>query len=226
MREYDPAVVALLAERRGVTVRHLVWIKGRNRGTGVVEEMGVWNGNDARNFSIKGSTRPYHGAGALLEVEPITAELGLQVRAVNLTLSGATPEVLLAVYGYEPRLAPIEIHRAIFDPETNFLVAEPHRIFFGAIDKIDPPQATYGGPAAITVTALSAARMLTRPLTVKKSDETQRRIDADDRGREYSAISGAVPVVWGQNTVRGAPPATIIDPVTLEDLENLERPVR
>ena len=133
--------------------------------------------------------------------------MSLQIQMYNVSLSSVTPEVLQAVYGYEPRLAPIEVRRAMFDPESDALLAEPHRIFSGTIDKIEAPHPTEGA-GLLTVTAASASRMLTRTLTTKKSDETQRRINASDRGRDYAAVSGNVPVIWGTTSQRGNAPGT------------------
>ena len=208
MREYAPAVTSFLSELRGVKVRALVWIQARNRSTGAVEETGFWNGADAQDFVISGVTRTYYGAGALMNVPPIKSGVGLNVQMHDLTLSGVPPEVLQLIHGYDARLAPVEVHRAVFDPETDQLLAEPHRLLKGTIEEMNVPRPVPGESGEVTITVATAARRLTPILTINKSDAAQRSINPNDRGREYSAISGAVGVFWGVKNSRSAPPPT------------------
>ncbi|PKP67336.1 MAG: hypothetical protein CVT86_01935, partial [Alphaproteobacteria bacterium HGW-Alphaproteobacteria-8] len=99
--------------------------------------------------------------------------------------------------GYDARLAPVEIHRAFFAPASGELIEAPHRVFKGWIDAISLPTPEVGGQGAVEVTLASSARALTRPLALKKSDESQRR-RSDDRLRRYTDISGSVDVYWGE----------------------------
>jgi hypothetical protein len=208
MREYASAVSTFLGDLRGVKSRALVWIRARNRSTGALEETGFWNGADAQDFVIGGVTRTYYGAGALMQVPPIKGGVGLNVQMHDLMLSGVPPEVLQLIHGYDTRLAPVEIHRAIFDPETDQLLAEPHRLLKGAVENMDVPRPVPGESGEVTITVASAARALTRTLTTNKSDAAQRTINPNDRGREYASISGAVGVFWGVKNSRAAPPPT------------------
>lgn len=206
MREYSSAVEAYIADIGSMVARHLVWIEARNRDTDEIEATGFWNGSDVRVFEIDGVERTYYGAGALLGIEPIQASVGLEVRMQQLSLSSVPPEVVQMIYGYDVRLAPVEVHRALFDPETNTLVAEPHRVLKGTVDTMPVPRPEAGGTAAVTISVASAARAMTRALTVKKSDAAQRAISATDRGREYAAVSGTVSVFWGKVKAIAKPP--------------------
>lgn len=208
MRDYGTAIETHLAALEGIHVRSLVWISARNRDTGATETAGFWNGADELTVNIGGVDRTYTGAGALLGVSPITGTVGLQVRMHQLSLSGLPPEVIELIYGYDARLAPIEVHQIHYDPTTGVVIGDPVRILKGWIDEMPVPRPQEGGTATVEVSVASASRALTRTLTSKKSDEMQRRIDPDDRGREYSAVSGAVGVFWNTKNSRSTPPGT------------------
>lgn len=208
MRDYGTALETHLTSLSGIHVRSLVWISARNRDTGATETAGFWNGSDELTVNISGVDRTYTGAGALLGVSPITGTVGLQVRMHQLSLSGLPPEVIELIYGYDARLAPIEVHQIHYDPTTGVVIGDPIRILKGWIDEMPVPRPQEGGTATVEVSVASASRALTRTLTSKKSDEMQRRIDPDDRGREYSAVSGAVGVFWNTKNARSTPPGT------------------
>jgi len=137
-------------------------------------------------------------------------QTGLVVRMQRLTLSPLSPEVAQMLRGYDPRLAPVEIHRALFYPESRELVAEPRRVFKGWIDQAPITTPAIGGAAMAEVSLASAARALTIPLAAKKSDETQRR-RGGDRFRRYADVSGQVEVWWGEARANPTPtpPATV-----------------
>lgn len=208
MREYTTAGEAYIGDIEATRARHFVWVEAKNRGTGETEAAGFWNGSTDIQVSIDGVNRTYVGAGALLDIEPIRAGVGLDVRMHELGLSAIPDEVRQAVFGYDPRLAPVEVHRGLFNPDTNALVAEPQRVLKGTVEGLSAPRAAEGGTSRLTLTVASAARSLTRGLTLKKSDAAQRAISATDRGREYASISGAVGVFWGVKHARATPPPT------------------
>lgn len=198
MREYDTATDAAIAALGGIVARRLVWIEATNKGTGATESLGLWSGAETRTFTIGGVTRNYIGAGSVLGGDPIRAGVGARVRMHEVSLSSVPVEIQEMIYLYETRFAPIEVHRALFDLDTNELVGEPHRILRGTIDSFPVPRPAKGGSGPIKVKIAPSSRALTRTLTVTKSDAMQRTINPDDKGREYSAVSGAVSVFWGQ----------------------------
>jgi hypothetical protein len=198
MRSYSPAEIAHLQARAGVRARLLVWICARNRTTGTMETMGFWNGDDAQTFTIGGGSRVYQGIGALLGMDDLTVEVGLQVRRISVWLATAAPEVLSAVRQYDLRMAPIEIHRVLTDPQSHQLIADPHRIWKGLCDgqPVEMPAMGTGG-GRITLTVSSAAIALTRTLNSKFSDEALKRRGGDRLAR-YADITGKVGVWWGE----------------------------
>lgn len=202
MRTFDTATSTAMSAP-GIVARVLVWVRARDRSTGVEATLGLWNGDDTASITVGGVARTYYGAGALLGVDPIVYSAGVQVRMQRVSLSPLSPEVAQAIRGYEPRLAPVEIHRALFDPATMALVAEPHRMFKGWIDDVSITTPEIGGDAMCEVTLASAARALTRTLPLKKSDESQ-KLRSGDRFRRYADISAAVDVYWGEARARAA----------------------
>jgi len=202
MRILDTASAEYLSAHTGVASRHMVHVIGRNRQTGAQEALGLWQGDDHLTIAIDGVNRTYYGAGALIGVEPIRAGIGLEVRMLQATLSPLTPEVALLLRGYDTRLAPAEVHRGLLSLETGQLIAEPIRVFRGWVDEVKIRTGEVGGAGEATVTLASAARGLTRALTLTRSDTEMRRRNAGDRFRDYADIAGEVGVWWGEKRER------------------------
>jgi hypothetical protein len=201
MRSFDAPTLAAFQSRVAVMNRVLFWITARNRISGLPEELGLWNGGYDRSFTIGGVPRTYVGAGALMQVPPLVYQAGLNVRMQRLTLSPIDATVGAMIRTYDSRLAPVEIHRATFDPVTSALVSEPHRLFKGQVDELevvtDP-----SGDVRCEVTIASSARYLTRTLTLKRSDASQ-QLRSGDRFLRYADVSGEVDVYWGENRPQG-----------------------
>lgn len=205
MRLLPSPVADLLAARRGRVARVLVWIKAKNRSTGLAEPLGLWSGGDHQDFVIGGKARTYFGAGAMIDMDPLTSDIGLTVRRYVLNLSPIVPEVQQIIRGYDPRLAAVQIHVADFDPDTHSLLASPVRVFKGWIDTVHISEPAPDGEASCEVALLSAAQALTRTLPRKRSDQTLRARAPGDAFRKYADISGSVETVWGEK--RGKAPA-------------------
>lgn len=204
MRSYDLGTINFLAERAGLVAHRLVWITAKNTATQMLETIGIWSGEDDVSLTVEGVSRTYSGAGALLGVEQVIAGTGLDVRTLQVQLAAVAPEVEDLVKGYDTRFAPVEIHRAIFRADTRQLVGAPHRSFRGMINSIEFPKAEPGGPSACVVSVASETRALTRTLASKKSDETF-KAGGGDSFRQYTDVSGSVPIFWGE--LKAAAPA-------------------
>jgi hypothetical protein len=202
MRILDTASAAYLAVRSGVASRHMVHVIARNRETGAQEALGLWQGDDHLTIAINGTNRTYYGAGGLIGVEPIRAGIGLEVRMLQLALSPLTPEVAQLLRGYDARLTPTEVHRALLSLETGQMISEPIRVFRGWVDEVKIRTGEVGGTGEATVTLASAARGLTRGLTLTRSDAEMRRRNTGDAFRRYTDIAGEVGVWWGESRER------------------------
>ena len=206
MRITDPVLAAHLAARKPVLIRHMLWIAARNRATGAVEGLGLWDGDDHQDIVIDGQTRTYYGAGGLVSIEPIRHATGTDVRRVRATLAPMAPEVAMAIRGYDPRTAPVDIYRQIYDPETMQPVGGPVRRLKGRISEIELTQPAEkdgeSDDAACSITIATGTIEGTRGLALKKSDESQKLRALPDGGQDrfyqYADISGKVPVKWGE----------------------------
>lgn len=198
MRIYSPVTSAYMAARSPIHAHALIWIEARNRGTGETETIGFWTGDDHAGFVIGGQARTYYGAGSTLGLDPIRRGTGLQVRTQRANLSGITPETQLALRGYDARHARVEIHRAIFDPDTLLLADDPHRLFRGYIDRLKIHTPAKGEAGKVEVELASAARALTTPLSRKRSDASLRGRAPTDAFRQYASVADAVETSWGR----------------------------
>ena len=197
-----PTTAAYLAARDGYHAEILIWVKARNRATGTEEALGLWTGAEDMGFVIDGDTRTYSGAGAMLSAEPIIYAIGLDVRVQRFKLSGIDETVAQLVRGFDARLAPIEVHRALFDPNSGALIDAPELRFRGVVDELPIHTPETGGEAYIDLVAASQSRDLTRTLSLRKSDESQ-RLRGGDRFRQYADVSGAVTTYWGEGGPSG-----------------------
>lgn len=202
MRSFDAPTLAQFQNRAALSARILVWAVARNRTTDADESLGLWTGAQDASFTIGGTPRTYAGAGSIMEIPPIVSQSGIAVRMQRISLSPLSPEVAALIRTYDARFARIEIHRALFDPVTGLLVAEPHRLFKGIIDEVALPIDPKTGEVRCDVTIASSARYLTRTLPLKRSDATQQR-RLGDRFLRYVDVSGEVDVYWGENRPPG-----------------------
>lgn len=203
MRNFDSATAAYFAGQTTIVARLLIWITAKDRSTGASHSIGIWNGDDHTDFAINGGTRTYYGAGPVLQLPVITYVTGFSVQAHTVELASLAPEIVSATRVYDARFAPVEIHRALFDPVDMSLVAEPHRVFKGWIDAAPLPTPEIGGETKVSLTLMSSARALTRSVSQMKSDATQ-QLRSGDRFRRWNTLSGAIDVAWGETRVTGS----------------------
>lgn len=197
MRVLPTALASHLATRPdAVRVHTLVWITARNRSTGLPESIGLWNGPDHQQFDI-GGIRDYYGAGNILGLDRITYGSGLEVRMHTITLSAISPEVEQAVRGYDARLAPVEVHGLLIDPVMNTIVGTPWLALRGWVDEVEIRTPAVDGEGGIDLRVASAARALTRTLSLKRGDASH-QLRGGDRFRRYAEISGTASVAWGE----------------------------
>lgn len=196
MRSISPTLASYLAGSSGIEARILFWITTKDRTTGAPVTFGFWNGDDDETFTINGVARLYYGAGDMGMPEPMNYSTGLSVSTYSLDLSPLSANVQDALRLYDPRLAPVEIHRAFFNTQTKVLLEEPMRVFKGQVDENPITTPEVNGEASATLVMSSSAVFLTKRLTQTKSEAMQ-RLRSDDRFFRWTDISGQVSVSWG-----------------------------
>lgn len=194
MRSIPSAIMTLLAARTGVVVRNAVWIVARDRATGAPASLGFWDGHYDLTLTIDGAPRTYVKAAGMFAVPTVQAQTGIEQRVLRIGLAGMSDALITATRAYEARLAPIEVHRVVYDPTSGDRLGQ-YRLFRGVIDEVTLPNAAVGDEAEGEIACISSARSLSRRLPFKKSDAVQQR-RAGDRFRRYVAISGEVEVTW------------------------------
>lgn len=184
MRSYDSATLAAIAAG-DVKARQMVWIEAKNRSTGATETLGIWNGDQAQDITVEGQARTYIAGGALLGVGIIDMRVGLNVIKRTFTLSPINDAVEQAIRGYDPRLAPIQVHRCLFDLTTD-RITSVERIFEGTVDEAPITRPPAGGSAKVDLCCVSSARAGTRYAAGTKSFENLGAL------YRYSDVSGVV----------------------------------
>lgn len=184
--------------RRDLTAHWALWIVARDMATNAPFPVGYWTGDDATSLTVSGQARNYYGAGAALSIEPITYQLGAVVQTQRVSLGPLAPEVRQVLRGYDTRQAPVELHLVTLDPSGAVTAIE--RAFKGVMDRFEineGPIDDHGNSTVVCdVELVSDARFLTRTLSLKQSDSSQRLRNAGDGFRKYADVAGEVRVVW------------------------------
>lgn len=196
MRAYSPAELSYLQSRNGYKVCGLLWVRPRDPATGLRVGMGFWTGEQDASFTIDAVVRSYVGGGRLVSLDAIVMEAGLTVRMQHVNMQPLFAEVAQLLRGLNAWRAPVEIHRALFNPETNVLIATPHRPWRGVLDEAPIRTPEVGGEATVELTLASATEALTRGLTLTRSDAVQ-SLRGNDRFLRYIGVTGTVDVFWG-----------------------------
>lgn len=199
MRSLSPATLAAFQGRSGFVARSLMWVTARDRATGAPQTFGFWTGSETLTFTIGGEARIYIGAGNLLGIDAIVMSVGITVQMQRVIVSPIAAEAALAIRGYDTRLAPVEIHRALFRSDSRALLDVPHRTFKGWVDTLSIDREAVGGSYSATMSIASATRALTRTLAATRSDADLRRRAPTDGFRKYASVTASVPFYWGMN---------------------------
>lgn len=197
MRSFSAGLLAYINNPESINAHILVWVTAKDRSTGAAVSVGLWTGDDDLVFTIGGASRTYYGRGAVVEVPAIAYQADLAVNTIDIEFAPLSAEVATLIRGYDSRLAPVEIHRAVFDPLSGNLLEEPHRIYLGRVDRLSITTPKQNGEAKLTLTVASNSRSLTREIPARRSDETQ-KLRSGDRMNRYATVTGVVETVWGE----------------------------
>jgi hypothetical protein len=185
MRTYDSASLAALAAGN-VKPRYLLWIEAKNRSTGETETVGLWNGDQDQSITIGGVARTYLAGGSLLDVGVLDYRAGQEIVMRTIRLSPINEAVEQVIRGYEPRLAPVQLHEVVYDLATDRITGTPQLRFDGQVDSIRLSRASAGGESGVDLVCASRSREGTRYGTGLK---TQAHLGALYR---YSAVKGQI----------------------------------
>lgn len=198
----NTGVLLANAPTNGLKKRDFIFFTAKNRNTGDPETMGIWNGMVPINASV---IRPRDGATVSREYQPIPdfmpppipASSELQVRTIRLKFSNLSQELIQAIRLYELQMAPVEIHRGVFDPATNRLADPAEVMFNGFVNKAPIRKGKQNSPGSIELELVSRARLLTITSGQKFSDEYM-KTRGNDRFAQYTDVVGDIRIWWGQ----------------------------
>lgn len=205
MRSQPAAISTALstATQDGVNVREAVFIEARNRSTGAVEEIGLWQGDEDLTLSVirgrDGVTvnRAYYSAAAL-QVGEIVRTAQLTVQTLRIDLSQLADAVTLAVRTHDVARAPIEVHEIFLSPETGRPIAADLPVFAGIVDEASIRTPRIGGKGKVELVCVSEmAALLDRGNPEKASYETQKLRDGDEWAL-YAGVVETWEISWGQ----------------------------
>lgn len=205
MRFFDSQELSALSAR-SIVARDILWVTAKDRGSGAPVNYGF--SSLVRNLSIPvldGRTnatvsRTFVGLGAALKIEQIPLTSDLTVRQIHMELPMQNPVVEEFARQADPRSAPCQVYRLLFNPDTMVSLAAAKPRFVGYVDTapITTPQAQ--GQGSLRLVAVSITRELTRESTDVRSHESQlkRSGDADDFYLHTSVV-GDWELFWGRN---------------------------
>jgi len=205
MRDFiDSATAAALQSKTGIAPVNFLWIAGRNRSTGETETMGLSSMWDIMDVDVidpdtgLSVTRTYHAGGGVLTWPAIPLKVGLEVRTIRIRLSNLNAAVLQAIQGYEPKHAPVQIHRGYLDPDTQLMVAPALPRFIGWINAAPKRIPAVGGEGGIEIACVSDSRKLTFVEQLTQNEQFYLDRDGDEFGKGLDTIGGRVQnITWG-----------------------------
>lgn len=204
MRNPATAIVDALndAAQAGLIERDLVTFTVKDGGGSAVV-FGFWTGEEDVSLDVPtaaGGTalaRAFTGRGELISAGEVKLTTDLTVQRVSVVLSGIAPRVLDMLNGHDLRLAPVEIHRALFDPSTRALLAAPDLHFAGEVNAAPRETAAAGGESAVSIECVSDTRQLTRTNPARRGDAFLAARSGDRFYRYVNAVANRE-IFWGE----------------------------
>lgn len=201
---FDAAQSAQLAERRGTDAQILVLVEPQDRDTGAVVPLGFWTGDDHERFVVDGEEHLFFGAGAIIEVPPIRAGIGLEVHRHRVILPPLLDEVKLFLQTLRAAQARVRVWSQMMDLDTGLALGPPRRVIKGRLERAPETLGKIGDQSRTELVIADATRALTFAQPITKSDAELRLRAASDRFREHADVIGDIPIPWGQATIQPA----------------------
>ncbi len=191
------------ATKDNLITRMAVWITARNRGSGVSEEVGLWDGDEDLGLTvISGATgntvtRPYIGGGALLSVSDIPRVSDFTVQTVTIALSQLAEAALAVTREYDLHLAGVEIHEILFSPETGQPVGADLPVFVGIVDGAPIHTPRPGGEGSATLKCVSEVMALLERTNPEKASYEAQKLRDGDEWNLYAGVIETWELPWG-----------------------------
>lgn len=193
------------AAERGLVVRKLAYFRAKRRDNGASVSRGFWNGEDTMNFTVLNGftglqeTRAYIGDGSLLGTSDLIYVSDLTIQRATISLSQIAVAAQQMVREYDLRLAKVEIHEYLLDPDTRLPVSIELPDFLGEVEKAPLTTPAAKAEGSIEIDCVSdAISMLSRSNPRKASYEGHKVLRGDEWGLYRTAMETIVNIPWGQ----------------------------
>jgi len=199
MRPVNAAAQAIREQRGHLVEIPMMWVAARDRGTNLVEGIGLWQGEDVERITIRDMfdgnnySRNFYPMG-ILNIDSVTYEAGFNIRPTTIRLSSINDAVLVAVRQYDVRGAQVQLWKRIYNDKWSPVAIEPW--FKGMVDGASSERPGPGGEATLDLEIVPTARYLTIPSSAKSSREAQKKRMGDEF-LKYVGTTAAWQVAWG-----------------------------
>lgn len=173
-----PEVLAQYQARQGGMARWLLWIYARNRSTDTYEDVGFWNGDEDRTFTIGNVTRDYAGLSGNIDFGVVNHSIGLLVGEHTVSINGVSQQARLLIRNYDFTNADAEIHCAHFEPLSGNLIGIDRHLK-GYVNEAPLSIGADRGAVTLSASFVTSVRDLTATPSMMKSDASQRLLNGD-----------------------------------------------
>lgn len=195
MRYISPQNQQLL-ESYSLVPRDFIWFKVRRRTTNELVEEGIWSGIQNIEAMVRepdlmiNVTRPFTGAGTLVQVDNIPMTSNLAVQTMTIDASQVNGDIERIVRDYDCQQGRVEVYRGLFDPATNKQVDAAELRFVGFIDEIEIDTPSENDAGAVKFHCTSHMQEITRASAETRSTAYQYlRQQGDDFFKDAETVS-------------------------------------
>jgi hypothetical protein len=116
-----------------------------------------------------------------------------EVTGLRFVMSGVSSDAISLALGESARNRPVRMYCAILDPDSHFVLDAP-LVFAGLLDQT--PITHEGESCTVSVTAISAGQLYSRPRTLLYTDADQQRLYPGDTSLRFVVSQSQIKDVW------------------------------
>jgi len=200
------AAVQLALEAGAVVARDMLRLTARNRIDDSSVVVDYWTGRGDVTALVRTSaggveSRTFQGGGAFRPIEAVPSVSGLGVQTLEIAARGITrpgeTSIEEMVRTFDLRRGSVELHRGLFDPQTDEQIDAAFLRFQGYVDEVNLRTPEEGAEGAIVLTCASYMQELTRSNSEMRSSASQKRRNPSDGFFDDAATVGSWSIKWG-----------------------------
>jgi hypothetical protein len=200
---YDVATLTALASG-ALVLRDYVTVFGKTLG-GSDKTFAYWTGESNITTSVvpagetEGENRNFAGVGTLKTVPDIVDAIGMEARSVEFGfdhINTSTDSPMDMVFGNNVRVARVEYHKGILNPNTWELAAVPHLMLAGRVDGVSVNDAAIDGEGGLQIVVANDSIDLTK-INPAMESSAQQILRGGDLFRQYGDTATQRERFWG-----------------------------